>query len=432
MSFFKDLKEDIVQSVNELSETMEETFLDNATNESAQQVPMTELIEEPAPDVQVEVTPEVDMNPDQEAIQNEVQKEIESFLEDDKLLNDMTVGELLEKTNEIDTEYQQEYDDTPIEEEGLIAELLEESLEEATGPVIPLPEEEQVINEQAFEEEPASEEVTFMEPNMEENLVEEPIFEEPILEEERMQEPILEEERMQEPVFEEPILEETTEGEEVVYEEDNGVLEAEMPMEWPVEEAKEETISEPEYMPVEEAPNMEEQTIDLMEDRQVSEADSMQQMDYEEVVASDETTVITKGTTINGGIKSDTSLEVKGIIEGDVECLGKLSIMGKVAGNSTASEIYVSTPRLEGNLESRGSIKIDVGTVMIGSISSSSAVISGAVKGDIEVNGPIVIESTAVVKGNVVGKSIQVNSGAVIDGFCSLKYADVDLDSFFE
>lgn len=162
------------------------------------------------------------------------------------------------------------------------------------------------------------------------------------------------------------------------------------------------------------------------------EEDSMS--DFEETVEdnSEETTVITKGTTINGGIKSDTSLVVKGVIEGDVECQGKLTITGHVAGNSTASEIYVNTPRLEGSLNSHGSVKIDVSTVVIGSITSASVVVAGAVKGDIDVNGPVIIDSTAVVKGSVFAKSIQINSGAVIDGNCSLKYADVDLDTFFD
>lgn len=156
--------------------------------------------------------------------------------------------------------------------------------------------------------------------------------------------------------------------------------------------------------------------------------------DFEETVEdnSEETTVITKGTTINGGIKSDTSLVVKGVNEGDVECQGKLTITGHVAGNSTASEIYVNTPRLEGSLNSHGSVKIDVSTVVIGSITSASVVVAGAVKGDIDVNGPVIIDSTAVVKGSVFAKSIQINSGAVIDGNCSLKYADVDLDTFFD
>ena len=149
-------------------------------------------------------------------------------------------------------------------------------------------------------------------------------------------------------------------------------------------------------------------------------------------MSTDEVTVITKGTTINGGIKSDTSLVVKGTIEGDVECAGKLTITGRVAGNTNASEIFVNTPRLEGDLNSKGIVKIDVGTVVIGGVNSTSVVVAGAVKGNIEVNGPVIIYSTAVVKGDVKAKSIQINSGAVIDGHCSLQFADVDLDTFFE
>ncbi len=147
---------------------------------------------------------------------------------------------------------------------------------------------------------------------------------------------------------------------------------------------------------------------------------------------SEEITVITQGTIISGSIKSDTSLLVKGTIEGDVECEGKLTIEGRVAGNTIAKEIYVNTPRLEGDINSRGIVKIDVGTVVLGSISCTSVVVAGAVKGDIDVNGPVIIDSTAVVKGNVRAKSIQINSGAVIEGSYSLAYADVDIDRLFE
>ena len=155
-------------------------------------------------------------------------------------------------------------------------------------------------------------------------------------------------------------------------------------------------------------------------------------MEEETSSPSEEITVITQGTIISGSIKSDTSLLVKGTIEGDVECEGKLTIEGRVAGNTIAKEIYVNTPRLEGDINSRGIVKIDVGTVVLGSISCTSVVVAGAVKGDIDVNGPVIIDSTAVVKGNVRAKSIQINSGAVIEGSYSLAYADVDIDRLFE
>ena len=98
--------------------------------------------------------------------------------------------------------------------------------------------------------------------------------------------------------------------------------------------------------------------------------------------ADGSTTVISKGTVIQGSIVSDGSLDVYGTVNGDISCLGKLSI-------------------------------------------------SGAVKGNLDVNGPVVVDSTAVIKGNISSKGIQINSGAVIDGFCALPYASVDIDSFF-
>lgn len=142
-------------------------------------------------------------------------------------------------------------------------------------------------------------------------------------------------------------------------------------------------------------------------------------------------TVITKGTTINGSIISDCSLDVMGTINGDIECLGKLTISGKVTGNAMAAEVYVNTDRLEGNITSEGSVKIGIGTVIIGDISASSGVIAGAVKGEIDVKGPVVIDSTAIIKGNVKAKSVQMNNGAVLEGFCSLSYAAVEIDDIF-
>lgn len=147
---------------------------------------------------------------------------------------------------------------------------------------------------------------------------------------------------------------------------------------------------------------------------------------------TDEITVITKGTVINGSINAGGSLDVMGTIKGDVECLGKLSIYGTVTGNCMAHEVFVGSKRLEGSISSEGSVKIGLGTVIIGDITGSSGVIAGAIKGEIDINGPIIIDSSAVVKGNIKAQSIQINNGAVIDGFCSLPYASVDIENIFE
>ena len=43
------------------------------------------------------------------------------------------------------------------------------------------------------------------------------------------------------------------------------------------------------------------------------------------------------------------------------------------------------------------------------------AVIAGAVKGDIDVKGPVILDASAIVMGNIKSKSVQINNGAVIE-----------------
>ncbi len=160
--------------------------------------------------------------------------------------------------------------------------------------------------------------------------------------------------------------------------------------------------------------------------------DEEAQVAMEEERTNGTVTVITENTTINGSISSDGSLEVMGVITGDIECLGKVYINGRVSGGVIASEIFVNTPKLTGGLRSEGTVKIGVGTMIIGGISGTSAYIAGAVKGNIDIDGPVIIESTAIVKGDIKARSITINAGAVVDGYCSLNYASVDLDKFFE
>lgn len=222
------------------------------------------------------------------------------------------------------------------------------------------------------------------------------------------------------------------------------VLEAALNQEEPAEEKKEkkekadkkeEKAKKEEKEEKEEEKKKENKAVPKMPDADAIENSDIREearKQMEEERANGTVTVITKGTIINGGISSDGSLEVMGTITGDVECLGKLSIIGKVSGNAIASEIFVNTSRLEGNLSSEGTVKIGVGTIVVGDIVGSSAVIAGAIKGDIDINGPVVVDSTAIVRGNIKAKSIQVNNGAVVDGYCSLNYADVDLESFFD
>lgn len=147
---------------------------------------------------------------------------------------------------------------------------------------------------------------------------------------------------------------------------------------------------------------------------------------------TDETAIITAGMVIKGDISSQGSLDVVGSVEGNIEILGKLNITGTIDGASKAADVYAEKARINGDVQSSASIKIGQNTIIIGNIYATSAIIAGAVKGDIDVKGPVVLDNSAIVMGNIKSKSVQINNGAVIEGLCSQCYADVNPSSFFE
>ncbi len=155
------------------------------------------------------------------------------------------------------------------------------------------------------------------------------------------------------------------------------------------------------------------------------------------VVATDsrekvnETSIITTGMILTGNLQTTSSVEVRGVINGDVQCAGKLVVTGSINGNSNANEFFADEAKIEGEIVAEGTVKIGAGSVVIGNITATSAVIAGAVKGDIDVKGPVVVDTSAVVMGNIKSRSVQINNGAVIEGFCSQCYSDIDVQGIF-
>ena len=141
---------------------------------------------------------------------------------------------------------------------------------------------------------------------------------------------------------------------------------------------------------------------------------------------------IIEGMTVNGNINCAGSLEVLGVVSGNLEVSGKLRIAGRVEGDSKADNIFVDGAKITGGLFSNSSVKIAQGSIVKGNIKAAAAVLAGAVKGDIDVQGPVVLDSTAVIIGNIKSKSIQINNGAIIEGSCSQCYSDVTASNFFD
>lgn len=188
-------------------------------------------------------------------------------------------------------------------------------------------------------------------------------------------------------------------------------------------ETAEEIVEEPEVAaPVEEKEEKQEKKMETYMDTEQT----------EKRVATDETALITLGMTIRGDVETEGSLELIGKVIGNVDVLGKLNITGTIEGNSKASEVYAEKAHIMGEIVSEGAVKIGQNSVIIGNVYGNSAVVAGAVKGDIDIKGPVILDSTAIVMGNIRSKSVQINNGAVIEGMCSQCYADVTPTTFFD
>lgn len=168
-------------------------------------------------------------------------------------------------------------------------------------------------------------------------------------------------------------------------------------------------------------------------DYQEKQADSYtDRVDEESALATEDIAEITKGTMIEGNIVSEGSINVYGKIKGNVACRGKLVVCGTIIGSSRAAEVFTNNAKINGDITSDGSLKIGNGSVIIGNIYGSSAVIAGAVQGDVDIHGPVVIDGTAVIQGNIRSRSVQINNGAAIEGMISQCYAEIDYAALFD
>ena len=147
---------------------------------------------------------------------------------------------------------------------------------------------------------------------------------------------------------------------------------------------------------------------------------------------SKETGLIINNMSVTGDIISEGNLEIMGSVKGNIKLDGKLKVSGQIEGNSDVEELFADNAKITGDLRAAGAVKIGHGTVVKGNINATSGVIAGAVKGDIDIVGPVILDSTAIIMGNIKSRTLQINNGAVIEGLCSQCYAEVNPMSFFE
>lgn len=398
--------------------------------ESELPIPDIDEVNEELPEISKEPEPEPEISVSDVVMEEKEEEQIPSGKEEaeDEILPEPEPEEIIAEDEIIPEEEPEEIvaaDEILPEPEEIIA----------ADEILPEPEEIVAVDEILPEEEP--EEIIAEDETLPEEEPEEIVSEDEILPETEPEEIVAADEILSEPEPEEIATEDEIlpepEPEVMAAEKESIPVPEQVPVSEPVQSGGEPVMpvsADEEYLDSLLSQDAKQEDVfekELMKEMKESNTDEVKEM------ADSNVTVITKGTKIDGSISADGSLEVYGVITGDVCCDGKLSIYGTVSGNSTAEEIFVNTAiKFKGNLTSDGAVKIGAETVVIGDVTGTSAVIAGAVKGEVDVNGPVVLDSTAVIKGNINAKTVQINSGAIVDGYCSLSYSNVDVNDIFD
>ena len=137
---------------------------------------------------------------------------------------------------------------------------------------------------------------------------------------------------------------------------------------------------------------------------------------------TEETTIISRNTIINGRIRSFANLNVDGSVKGDVKITKNINVTGKVVGDIECSNSVMTGASMQGNITSKGQVQLDRDTVLLGDISAQYLDLNGKIKGNIDIGGKAEFKTDAIVLGNITASTITVLDGATIQGYVNTTF----------
>lgn len=137
---------------------------------------------------------------------------------------------------------------------------------------------------------------------------------------------------------------------------------------------------------------------------------------------TEETTVISRNTRINGDISSFANVNVDGSVQGDIKLTKNIAVSGKVVGNIECNNAVMTGAEMQGSISSKGQVQIDHDSVLLGDVDTQYLDLNGRIKGNVDVGGKAEFKSDAVIVGNITASTISVIDGAVIKGFVNTTF----------
>lgn len=149
-------------------------------------------------------------------------------------------------------------------------------------------------------------------------------------------------------------------------------------------------------------------------------------------ISGEEVTHITSTMVINGDIKSEDNILVEGQIYGNVQTAANLTSSNLIIGNLNAQNAALNDARLKGDINLDGHLNVNSGTVVIGDVACDSIKVSGKIKGNLDIKSSVVLKDRALISGNIIADDIAAEPGTRINGTISTRSDSFDLDAEFD
>ena len=137
---------------------------------------------------------------------------------------------------------------------------------------------------------------------------------------------------------------------------------------------------------------------------------------------TDEVTVISKNTIIDGNVRSLANMQIDGSIKGNVETTRNIDMTGKIIGDVTCNNAGMNSAAMQGNISLKGRMRMDRDTILIGDLTSQYADINGRIRGKLEIAGKAELKRDAIVFGDISASTLAVTDGAIIQGYVNTTF----------
>ena len=137
---------------------------------------------------------------------------------------------------------------------------------------------------------------------------------------------------------------------------------------------------------------------------------------------TDEVTVISRNTVIDGNVRSLANMQVDGNIKGNVETTRDVEMSGKIVGDIKCNNANMNSAAMQGNMVLKGKMRMDRDTILIGDLTSQYADVNGRIRGKLEIGGKAELKRDAIVFGDINASTIAVTDGAIIQGYVNTTF----------